>query len=194
MKYNLSEVLELIKERRTIYPELYSQRVIHKEIIENILRSATWAPTHGQTQPWRFQVFMDAGKQKLGTALADAYKQWAKADFNEGKFERFSARAAKSQCMIAVNMKRQESGRIPEIEEIQAVSAAIQNMLLTATAYGIGSFWSTPQFVASPEFKSFLKLEEDDKCLGILYFGYTNEDWPKGQRKPIEYLTDWITE
>jgi hypothetical protein len=27
--------------------------------------------------------------------------------------------------------------------------------------------------------------------LGILYLGYTTIDWPKGQRKPIEYITDW---
>ena len=38
---------------------------------------------------------------------------------------------------------------------------------------------------------TFLKLKEKDKCLGILYLGYPSIDWPKGQRKPIEYLTDW---
>ena len=55
MKFNLSEVRELIKERRTIYPHQFSDRIIHKEIIEELLNSAIWAPSHGMTQPWRFK-------------------------------------------------------------------------------------------------------------------------------------------
>ena len=37
----------------------------------------------------------------------------------------------------------------------------------------------------------FLKLKPQDKCLGILYIGYPSIEWPQGQRKPIEYITDW---
>ena len=36
----------------------------------------------------------------------------------------------------------------------------------------------------------FLKISDEDKCMGI-YLGYPNDEWPKGQRKPIEYLTEW---
>jgi hypothetical protein len=37
----------------------------------------------------------------------------------------------------------------------------------------------------------FLDIGEKDKCLGLFYMGYPSIDWPKGQRKPIEYLTTW---
>ena len=89
-------------------------------------------------------------------------------------------------------MKRDSTKKIPEIEEIAAVSCAVQNMLLTATAYGLGSFWSTPKILNTKNMKDFFTLEEDDKCLGLLYFGYSNEERPVGQRKPIEYITEWI--
>lgn len=69
MRHNLSEIIELIKDRRTIYPEFYSNRPVHKEQIEVILNSAIWAPSHKLTQPWRFKVFMDEGKQRLGSFL-----------------------------------------------------------------------------------------------------------------------------
>ena len=46
MKYNLSEVTELIKNRRTIYPEQYSSRKVQKDQIEILLNNAIWAPTH----------------------------------------------------------------------------------------------------------------------------------------------------
>ena len=65
MKYNLSEITEVIKNRRTIYPEMYSTRKVHKEIIEDLLNNAIWAPTHGLTQPWRFTVFMEDSLKRL---------------------------------------------------------------------------------------------------------------------------------
>ena len=96
-----------------------------------------------------------------------------------------------SSAAIIVCMKRGDNEKIPEIEEVEAVACAIQNMCLTATAYGLGSFWSSPKIMYSQEMNSYLNLRTQDKCLGILYLGYTTMDWPKGQRKPIEYLTDW---
>ena len=65
MKYNLSEITDLIRNRRTIYPEQFSDRKVHKEQIELILRNSQWAPTHGNTQPWRFVVFTEEGATPL---------------------------------------------------------------------------------------------------------------------------------
>ena len=75
MKYNLSEITEVIKNRRTIYHEMYSTRKVHKEIIEDLLNNAIWAPTHGNTQPWRFKVFMGEGLMKLSKLVAQISKK-----------------------------------------------------------------------------------------------------------------------
>ena len=111
--------------------------------------------------------------------------------YNEGKFKKISSRPFLSSVAIVVSMKRGDNEKIPEIEEVEAVACAIQNMCLTATAYGLGSFWSSPKIIYTPEMNKFLKLNPEDKCLGVLYVGYPSIDWPKGQRKPIEYLTEW---
>ena len=73
MRFNLSEITELIRSRRTIYPEQFSSRKVHKEQIELMLNNAIWAPTHGNTQPWKFKVFMDEGRQKLSDFLGQTY-------------------------------------------------------------------------------------------------------------------------
>ena len=75
MKYNLSEITEVIKNRRTIYPEMYSSRKVHKEIIEDLLNNAIWAPTHGNTQPWRFKVFMGFGLNRLSEFQSNLYQE-----------------------------------------------------------------------------------------------------------------------
>jgi nitroreductase len=192
MKYNLSEITDLIKDRRTIYPEQFSDRKIHKEQVEHILNNAIWAPTHGNTQPWRFTVFMDESRQDLADILGKLYLEETPTDKqNDMKLAKMITRPMKSSVAIAINMKRDETGKIAEIEEIEAIACAVQNMHLTCTAYGIGGFWATPKVIASPKMNEFLKLGEADKCLGIFYLGYPAEQWPKGQRRPIEYLTEW---
>ena len=192
MKYNLSEITDIIKNRRTIYPKFFSSRKVHKEIIEHLLNNATWAPTHGNTQPWKFQVYMGDSREKLSKNLGELYQLLTPKElYNEGKFKKISSRPFLSSVAIVVSMKRGDNEKIPEIEEVEAVACAIQNMCLTATAYGLGSFWSSPKIIYTLEMNKFLKLKPEDKCLGVLYVGYPSIDWPKGQRKPIEYLTEW---
>ena len=192
MKYNLSEITEIIKNRRTIYPQFYSSRKVHKEIIEHLLQNATWAPTHGMTQPWRFKVFTEESRKILSDTLSMLYKQLTPTEnFREDKFAKMQARPFQASAVIVAYMKRGDNPKIPEIEEISSVACAIQNLCLTATAYGIGSFWSTPKIIYTKEMNDFLKINDEDKCMGIIYLGYPNDEWPKGQRKPIEYLTEW---
>jgi len=192
MKYNLSEITEIIKNRRTIYPQFYSSRKVHKEIIEHLLQNATWAPTHGMTQPWRFKVFTEESRKILSDTLSMLYKQLTPTEnFREDKFVKMQARPFQASAAIVAYMKRGDNPKIPEIEEISSVACAIQNLCLTATAYGIGSFWSTPKIIYTKEMNDFLKISDEDKCMGIIYLGYPNDEWPKGQRKPIEYLTEW---
>ena len=109
----------------------------------------------------------------------------------EKKFEKIISRPFLSSVAIVVCMKRGSNEKIPEIEEVEAVACAAHNICLTATAYGLGSFWSSPKIIYTKEMNQFLELSSQDKCLGILYVGYPSIEWPNGQRKPIEYVTDW---
>lgn len=195
MRYNLSEINDIIRDRRTIRPEQFSDRKVHREIVEVLLNNAIWAPNHGLTQPWRFKVFMNGAQMKLGEFLAELYKSKTPEEkFLPSKYEKFSTRMEKSSVVIAICMKAQELPRFPESEEISAVSMAVQNMHLTCTAYGIGAYWGSGSGTYAPETKKFLGLEEGDKCLGFFYLGYPAVDWPKSRRRPIEYVTEWIDE
>lgn len=194
MRFNLSEINDLIRSRRTIYPEQFSDRKVHKEQIELLLSNAQWAPTHGNTQPWRFHVFIEGGRQKLSTFLGETYLNLTPVEQqDDAKLAKLLRRPLLSSTVVAISMKRQETEKILEIEEIEAVACAIQNLHLSCTAYGLGGFWSTPKLIYSPEMKTFLGLSEKDKCLGLFYIGYPNIDWPeKVHRRPLEYNCSWI--
>jgi nitroreductase len=114
---------------------------------------------------------------------------------NDAKLAKMLKRPLLASAVIAVSMKRQETEKIPEIEEIEAVACALQNLHLSCTAYGLGGFWSTPKLIYSPEMTSFLGLSDKDKCLGLFYIGYPAIDWPENQhRRPLEYNCTWIND
>jgi nitroreductase len=195
MRFNLSEINELIRSRRTIYPEQYTERKVHKEQIEVILNNAQWAPTHGNTQPWRFKVFTDDGRQKLADFLGKTYLELTPAEQQDDKkLAKMLTRPTLSSVVIAVCMERQKEEKILELEEIEAVACAVQNMHLSCTAYGLGGFWSTPKLIYHSKMNEFLGLGEKDKCLGLFYIGYPSIEWPKAHRRPLEYTTEWISE
>jgi nitroreductase len=195
MRFNLSEITDLIKNRRTIYPEQFSDRKVHKEQLELILNNAQWAPTHGNTQPWRFKVFTEESRQVLSDFLAETYLKLTPPEAqNDLKLAKMMQRPMQASAVIAVCMERQPTEKILEIEEIEAVACAIQNMHLTCTAYGLGGFWATPKLIYSQEMNQFLKIGEKDKCLGLFYIGYPAIEWPTAHRKPLEYTTEWIND
>lgn len=193
MKYNLSEITQLIKDRRTIYPEQYSERKVLKDQIETILNNALWAPTHGNTQPWRFKVFMSEESRKgLSDKLVNLYLENTPAEKqNEMKIAKITNRPLKSSVVIALVVKRDEKEKISEEDEMMAVACAVQNMYLTCTAYGLGGFWATPGISRLDEFKTFLEIGDKDRCIGLFYIGYPEIEWPKAHRKPLEYVTEW---
>ncbi|AEA44917.1 nitroreductase family protein [Fluviicola taffensis] len=192
MRYNLSEVTAIIRDRRTIYPEQYSNRKIHKEQIELLLNNAVWAPTHGLTQPWRFIVFQENALVDLAETLGSVYlKEIPKEKQIDSKLAKLMNRPKMANAVIAIILHREEDTKISEDDDFAAISCAVQNMHLTATAQGIGAFWATPGIIKFDSFKNALGLTENQRCVGLFYLGYPAIEWPKGQRKPIEYLTEW---
>jgi nitroreductase len=187
MRYNVSEITALIKDRRTIYPEQFSTRKVHKELIEALLNLAIWAPSHGLTQPWRFSVITDDAKTILGEELANAYLEAIpKENQNEMKLAKLLNRPKK-----ALILHREEGTKISERDDFAALACAVQNMHLGATAYGLGAFWSTPKIMNHSRLRAFLDLTSEQECVGFFYLGYPEIEWPNGQRKPIEYITNW---
>ena len=159
---------EIIESRRSIFPKDYTGEEIEQEILDEILRSATFAPNHKRTKPWRFKIFKGEEKNRLGEKLAEIYKNTvAPQHFLEKKYLSISEKAAKANVIVTISVNF--SGLLPEWEEIAATAMAVQNMYLTCTAHGIGSYWSSPGMIKHLD--EFLNLEENQKCYGLFYIG-----------------------
>ncbi|MGK7899351.1 MAG: nitroreductase [Xenococcus sp. (in: cyanobacteria)] len=193
MNFSYEKVNNLIKSRRSTKPRYFNGKKIADDIVWQILENASWAPSHGLTQPWRFKVFTDEGLQKLANFQADLYQKLTPEEkFNSDKYERMKTNVLNCSHVIVIAMERQKSAKIPEIEEIEAVACSVQNMALSATAYGICSFWGSGGVTYTQELKDFLGLGEKDLCLGYLYLGYSDNAATVSRRDPIQEKVEWI--
>lgn len=194
MNFNPELLNEVIERRRSIYQQQYSGEPVNDAIVDQMLKNANWAPTHKLTEPWRFIVFTGAGLVKLAQFQGELYKKVTSADntFKEDRYQNLLTKPMLSSHIIAIGMKRDPKKSIPEIEEVGAVFCAVQNMYLTATAYGLGSYLSTGGITYFEEAKEFFGLEQEDKLLGFFHIGMPKIEWPEGMRKSLEEKIKWI--
>ena len=121
MSFNPEYFNELAKARRSVFPDQFdTTREVPAEIIRQVVENATWAPNHGQTEPWEFTIISGEGLKKLASFQSELYKKEAGADFNDGKYIKLQNQPLRASHIISIGMKRTTTKRIPEIEDIEA--------------------------------------------------------------------------
>ncbi len=189
------EISALIRHRRSIKPvDLDSTREVERALLTTILEDATWAPTHGLTEPWKFIVHQGAARQRLAETMQRVYQATTPAnEFREDKMKKMGENPLLAPVVIACVMERRGGAKIPEIEEIEAVACALQNLQLSATAAGLGCYWSSPPILSTREFAEWLQIGAEDRCVGLIYLGWPKSglNWPRSVRQPVESKTVW---
>ncbi|WP_343693141.1 nitroreductase [Chitinophaga sp.] len=190
---DFEQLKSIITNRRNIKPFAMNGKQIPDEQIQALLELADWAPTHGYTEPWYFPVFGGEAVKRFCADHAELYKANTTPEkFIPGNYEKLKTQGDLASHIIVLCMKRGNKPAIPEIEEIAAVSCAVQNLWLGATALGLAGYWGSGGMTFSPAMKAYLSLGEEDKVLGIFYLGYTDEPLPEGRRlKPLAEKIKW---
>jgi len=182
-------IFDLIKSRRSIFPDQYDGRPIERETLEKLLAAANWAPTHKRTEPWRFKVFTGQAKEDLGAFLSKKYQQTDPRP-QQQKIKKFQDNPSRSAAVIAICMQRDPKEGLPEWEEVAATAMAVQNMWLCCTQLGIGSYWSSPGLIRY--LGEHIPLEAGEKCLGFFYMGHYQGETQPTPRGPIAEKVTWL--
>ena len=183
----------LILQRRSVFPKQFdTTRRIDDKIVQQILINATWAPNHGQGEPWFFKVFTQEGLQTFGDFQSSLYKQYAGDKFKEDKFIKLKQQPLLASHIISIGMKRTVTKQIPEVEDIAAVACAAENIYLSITAYGLGGYWTTGGITYAEEAKYFFGLGKQDRLMGFFYLAHIAIPSPGAIRKPIEEKVVWV--
>lgn len=195
MNFKADTFNEIILKRRSVFQQQYSGEAVPEAIIRQMLLNANWAPSHKLTEPWRFTVFTGRGLNKLAEFQAGLYKEQTTKDgsFKEERYQKLLTQPMLSSYIIAVGMRRDDKKSVPEVEEVGAVFCAIENMYLTATAYGVGAYLSTGGITYFEEAKEFFGLRKEDKLLGFFHVGVLKSELPEGKRRPLEEKVRWVS-
>ena len=177
------ELQEAIASRRAIFPKQMSGKPVPQDVIDKMLELANWAPTHRNTEPWRFKVYAGTSMNALLDQCKDCYVKSTPAEkFKSVKIEKIEERKQQVSHIVAICMQRNEI--LPEWEEIAATAMAVQNMwLVLGETNTYGGYWSTPAYAMGEDFRQFLQLEDDEHCLGFFYAGTIDKDAINGGGK-----------
>lgn len=190
-----AQVNQLIRMRRSTFPDQFeSGRRIEDEIVWQLLENASWAPNHKHTEPWHFTIFTGEGLKRFAAFQAERYQQTAGGKFRQDKYDKLLQNPLKASHIIAIILRRSTTTDIPEMEEIAAVSCAVENIYLSVTAYGLGGYWSTGGPTYDPAARQFFGLNEGDKLMGFFYLGHVRVPSVAGTRKSVKEKTTWVKE
>ncbi len=185
-------VFEVIRNRRSI-GKVKPDRP-PREKIERMLEAATYAPNHHLTEPWRFIVMTGQAREELGELLEQSLRQRMSDTTSE------KARAAltkernkplRAPVLIAVASAPPNGPKVIDLENVAAVAAAIQNMLLVAKEEGLGAMWRTGDPARDPRVKAYFGLSPEEHIVGFVYVGYPAIPHSERIPAPFQTKTEW---
>ncbi len=157
------DVFEAIRKRRSV--RSYTGDPIPKEDLEKIVDAGRLAATGSNKQPWDFIVVTDR----------DTIDQLRIA----------SSWMDKAGAVIAVVL---DPGSRWWVED---GSAAVENMLLAATALGYGSCWLEGYTVPrEDEFKALLGVPKGKRLLTLVPIGVPTA-WPTKEKRSLDDVLHW---
>ncbi len=185
-------VLQTIRQRRSVDVSKIGPGSVPREVLEAVLEAASWAPTHGRREPWRFTVFTGDSRRRLGEILAASYAASSAPDHSsEAAQQAQRERPFKAPVWISLELHIPQPPKFSDWEEEAAVACAAQNILLSATALGLVGKWASSVAMLHPLTAEALGAP---RVLGFIYLGYPNGEYPDSKRTPLAEKVVWAEE
>ncbi len=185
------DILQLIKERKTI--RKYQDKPIPKNVLDKIIEAGIWGPslTASGIQPWKFFIIRE---KKIKTKIVDILVKASKKIGVPGSLFLTSSSTTISNAQTVILIystsplvnwaKRiKKCLKLAQSSEIAAISAAIQNMILTAYTLGVASCWLGVPLLCAEEINKL--FDANDELVSVLTLGYPAQEGKRSPRKPI---------
>ncbi|MCI5586797.1 MAG: nitroreductase family protein [Lachnospiraceae bacterium] len=195
-------MIKEINDRRSI--RKFKQDFVPRAYIEEMVKSASLAPSAKNRQPWKFVVYQGESKDELVNAMNmglerekkghEMMPNWACGLPDAENTVRVMQEAPILIVVLNTNGSTpfsciENEERIVEICDSLSIGAAIQNMILTATEYGLGTLWIANTCFSYNELVSYIDTKK--QLIGIIAVGYPDEHPPKRPRKDISRILEF---
>jgi len=178
----LREFGEVLRGRRTI--ELFLQTPVPHELVRDAIETATWAPNHHVTEPWRFILPGDEAVQKILDLCQGIVAEKKGEELALHKRESWSAKPG----WLVVSCERSDD-ELRQKEDYAACSAAVQNFMLYLWKAGVGSKWTTGDITRDPRFFDIIGVDPSAAMVvGLVWFGYPKLTPAQSRKKLAKVL------
>ncbi len=159
--------------------------------------AAGWAPSAHNSQPWSFIILENPSvKRELAEAMADAWvddgKRRSKVEvkMRQERVDRFANAPALILACISMNGLRKFPDQKRQMLERdlaqQSLGAAMQNLLLTAHALGLGACWFCAPGFCKEIVRKVLGIPETVEPEAFIIIGHSAETPSVPPKKPLE--------
>lgn len=138
--------------------------------LARLLKAAVRAPDHGLLRPWRFIAIAGEDRERFGQMIVDACIS-EQPELTEAQCEKLRAAPLRAPMVLVVVAEVQPEHKVSGMDQIMACAAAVQNLLLTAHAIGVGAMWRTGAPALSNALKVALGFAPKDEIVGFVYLG-----------------------
>jgi nitroreductase len=141
------------------------------EHLARMIEAAGRAPDHGRLKPWRFIVLEQESRERFAQAAAEA-RRLRMPQLTAEQLEAERDKIRRSPAIVVVGCAvRLDLPKVPEVEQVIAVGAAVQNLCLAAHDLGYGAMWKTGPAAYDPGVKAAVGLQAHDHIVAIVHLG-----------------------
>jgi nitroreductase len=157
------DVEDAIRTRRT--HKAFAPDPVQRELLDELLELARWAPNHHLTNPWRFRV--------LGPESLERLKQAAGPEAG--------AKLDRAPTLVAATALRTPDDPERDEEDLCATACATYAVLLAAHGRGLAGYWRTPGVLRTSDGRAALGIPDDERFVALIHLG-----WPRQEKEPPE--------
>jgi coenzyme F420-0:L-glutamate ligase / coenzyme F420-1:gamma-L-glutamate ligase len=193
----------LVQQRRSI--RQFRSESVPRTVIANVLRTAMWAPSPHNVQPWRFTVLADdADKSRLADAMAARLENDLRRDkLPEALIARQTARSRWRLttaptvvvcCLVRdglVDYADERRSRFEWEMAVQSMGAVLQTLFLAAAAHEVGTCWMAAPMYCPEDVRSAVALPDDYMPQALVLMGYPAAPGKVRARRPFEEVVDF---
>jgi nitroreductase len=183
--------LDIILARRSVSPRFLVAPTPTPDELALILRAAAAAPDHKNLKPYRFILIPPERRGDLAAAFREA-----KAERDPGapadEIERAGEKAYRGAMLLAVVLRIvRDHPRVSVSDQMLAAGAALENMLLAATALGYAGCLRSGHSATSRRVRLALGLANEEELAAFLMLGTPAKAPPSREEVTAGLLSIW---
>lgn len=185
--------LQLLSARRTILPRRLAAPGPDAAQTHQLFVAAATAPDHDQVQPWRFIEVPEQARPRLADVFGQALRD-RDPDATDEQVEQARDKAYRAPLLLllVVDGEKGDPATVDVYERMVSAGAAVQNLLLMATAQGFGSALTSGKALKAESFRRAFNLAPGEFAPCFISIGTVTQAKPgKPRPDPTAIVSSW---